>query len=135
MVISKYGRIGFAEVQLFDQGSQISRDSLTFTLSSTNALASYCDDGDLTTDCVTSTSDADRGSLVTLTIRSSWPIAVSQVVLYSRQNYWYESGGAALKASLDGVLVWSAVVPSAAPLYSFTLPSPPTQPTSGAVGN
>ena len=122
--------LNLAEVQLFNQGSQISAVSLTFTLSSTYSdsdwylPASNCDDGDLATFCH---SGPNYGPS-TLTITSSLPIEVNEIVIWNRKSCCQDRiNGATIAAFLNGSEVWSTVVPStSAMMFSFAIPSQPS---------
>lgn len=121
-----------AEVQLFDQGSsRISRDRLTFAsfvAGDPELAGSSCNDGDLSTWCTSSS------SLTILIIGE--PIAVSQIAIWNRQDCCQDViDGVLIAAHSNGVVVWSRLVPTtSAPLYSFSLPLPPTQPATGPAG-
>ena len=56
--------IRIAEVQLFNQGSQLPQTSLQFSLSSTSKNASNCNDGDFSTYCSTDSADLNSSLII-----------------------------------------------------------------------
>lgn len=109
--------LNLAEVTLISQGTEISRSSLEFTLSSTwpdcswhqqsgPCTASHCNDGLVSTICAS----LDGGAK--LSIQLSVPTPVDQIVIYNRDDCCQDRvNGATVATYLNGAVQWSATIP------------------------
>ena len=118
--------LNLAEVQLFDQGRQISPNSLIFTLSSfyPGVPASNCNDGIIPT----SWSDPvnvchSQWGPSNLTIQISGDMSANQIVIWNRVDCCQDRiNGATVATYVGGAMVWSTIVPStSAMMYSFVV--------------
>ena len=114
-VVDSSHDINLAEVQLFNNGIQISRDQLTFTLNGqyNNYPASLCNDGNIYNFCNSAHSDP------ALTIVSTMPF--DKVVVYNRNECCqHRIVGATITVGINGQLK-ATTFPSATAVYTFAV--------------
>jgi hypothetical protein len=114
-VVDSSHDINLGEVQLFNNGSPIPRDQLTFTLNGqyNNYPASLCNDGNIYNFCNSAHSDP------ALTIVSTMPF--DKVVVYNRNDCCqHRIVGATITVGINGQLK-ATTFPSATAVYTFAV--------------
>ena len=121
IVIHATNDLNLAEVMVFNGQTQLTRSSLTFTLSSTHSVAGNCNDGNLNNFCHTIEGGSD--TVITLTIGTGYQY-FDQIVVYNRNDCcWDRINGGTIKVigASTGTEYKSWTFNTAALTFTFSL--------------